>query len=272
MRLSVNHASVYSFSYPVRYVVQSHRLHPNRFDGQRIVKWRVSVEGARFGAPFRDGAGDTLRTVSLTGPVERVEVRVKGIVETTDMSGVLAGHRERINPLAYLRDTPATLADAALTGLAKTALRGAAGADALDRAHRLSNAVADAIAYRPGSTQAHTTAAEALALGEGVCQDHAHALIAVARHRAIPARYVTGYLHAGGDGSPHEAGHAWAELHVGGLGWVGFDPANRCCPDERYIRLGSGLDASDAAPIRGVTHGEGTEMLHVTVEVAAAQQ
>ena len=46
---------------------------------------------------------------------------------------------------------------------------------------RLSAAVADAIAYRPGATHAHTTAAEALALGEGVCQDHAHALIAAAR-------------------------------------------------------------------------------------------
>ncbi len=31
--------------------------------------------------------------------------------------------------------------------------------------------------------------------------------------------------------------------------------ANRCCPDERYVRLGSGYDAQDAAPIRGIAMG-----------------
>jgi transglutaminase-like putative cysteine protease len=71
---------------------------------------------------------------------------------------------------------------------------------------------------------------------------------------------------------PAEAAHAWAELHVQGLGWVGFDPANRCCPDARYIRLGSGLDARAAAPIRGIARGGGGESLDVAVAVAAAQQ
>jgi transglutaminase-like putative cysteine protease len=80
-------------------------------------------------------------------------------------------------------------------------------------------------------------------LGEGVCQDHAHALISLARTIGLPARYVSGYLHADADGHAHEAAHAWAEVWVEGLGWIGFDAANRCCPDERYVRLGSGYDA-----------------------------
>lgn len=132
--------------------------------------------------------------------------------------------------------------------------------------------MADAIAYRPGATHAHTTAAEALALGEGVCQDHAHALIAVARLAGMPARYVSGYLFASLDGQPHEAAHAWAEVHIAGLGWVGFDPANRCCPDERYIRLGSGADSREAAPIRGVSRGNTAERLDVSVAVHSVQQ
>ncbi len=86
----------------------------------------------------------------------------------------------------------------------------------------------------------------------------------------MPARYVTGYLMTRGDGSLEEASHAWAEILVAGLGWVGFDAANRCCPDERYIRLGSGRDARDAAPIRGVSRGGGVEALDVSVSVSAA--
>jgi len=88
----------------------------------------------------------------------------------------------------------------------------------------------------------------------------------------LPARYVSGYLFADAQGVAHEAAHAWAEVYVAGLGWVGFDPANRCCPDDRYIRLGSGLDAQDAAPIRGIARGMGAESLDVTVAVQALQQ
>ena len=77
---------------------------------------------------------------------------------------------------------------------------------------------------------------------------------------------------SGGDGSPGEVAHAWAEIWVQGLGWIGFDPANACCPDDRYIRLGSGLDAQDAAPIRGTARGPGAEILDVSVAVQAVQQ
>lgn len=264
MLLTVDHVTRYRYGAPVRGVVQSHRLTPSVFDGQRVVSWSVTVSDATRGAQLRDGAGDAVQGWTVKGPVSEIAVHVQGTVETVDLAGVLRGHRETVPPDAYLRDTPATAADGALRALA-TAAKGAEGA--LAAAHALAAAVADAIAYRPGVTEARTTAAEALALGEGVCQDHAHALIAVARAAGLPARYVSGYLFADAEGVAHEAAHAWAEIHVAGLGWVGFDPANRCCPDARYIRLGSGFDAQDAAPIRGIARGAGTESLEVTVKV-----
>ncbi|KPQ07861.1 MAG: transglutaminase-like protein [Rhodobacteraceae bacterium HLUCCA12] len=268
MKLLVRHESVYRYDSPVRGVVQSHRLTPARYDGQQVLDWSVQVSGGQMGGGFQDGAGDWVQAWTIPGPVSEITVTVQGNVDTVDLTGVLRGYRERIAPAVYLRHTPATIPDAALTELAQGGPEG----DALALAHTLAEAVADAIAYRPGVTHAHTTAAEALALGEGVCQDHTHALIACARMRGMPARYVSGYLHADADGQEHEAAHAWAEIHVGDLGWVGFDAPNRCCPDERYIRLGSGLDARDAAPIRGIARGNGTEDLDVTVAVVAQQQ
>ncbi len=271
MILTVNHVTTYQYDAPMRAAVQSLRLFPSRFDGQRTISWEVAVEGGLRGGAFRDGAGDKVEGWSLRGPVSELTVSVVGQVDTTDLAGVLRGHRETVNPLAYMRETTATWMDDAIRSLAGEATAGAT--DALDRAHRLSRAVAAAIAYRPGATHAHTTAAEALALGEGVCQDHAHALIACARAQAMPARYVSGYLFAREDGGPHEAAHAWAEIWVEGIGWIGFDPANECCPDARYIRLGSGLDAREAAPIKGVAQGQGTqERLDVTVALEAVQQ
>ena len=265
MRLIVDHVTRYTYDQPVRGVVQSHRLTPSTFEGQTVIDWQVSVSDGIPGGQFRCGAGDRLQGWSVLGPVSEICVTVRGTVETLDLAGVLRGHRETVKPEVYLRDTLPTRIDTALADLGAVA-EGAA--NPLDAAHRISAAVSEAIAYRPGATDAHTTASEALSRGEGVCQDHAHAMIAIARDRGIPARYVSGYLFADAEGTAHEAAHAWAELWIAGLGWVGFDAANRCCPDARYIRLGSGFDAQDAAPIRGIARGPGSETMDVTVLVA----
>lgn len=267
MLLTVDHRTRYAWDRPVRGLVQSHRLSPAAFDGQRVHAWEVTVTGGVRGGGFRDGAGDWVQGWTVAGPVEAVEVRVTGLVETADTAGVLRGHRESVPPGAWLRATAATRADAGLKALADSA-RSADGP--LATVHAASAAIAAAIAYVPGATAPQTTAAEALAKGEGVCQDHAQAMIACARSLGLPARYVTGYLFTEAD--PAEAAHAWAEVWIEGLGWTGFDPANRCCPDARYIRLGCGLDARDAAPIRGVARGSAAgERLEVEVRVAQAQ-
>lgn len=268
MRLQIEHSTTYTFNPPMRGVVQSLRLWPSRCDGQNVLSWDVLIDGAERGAEFRDAAGDRIETASILGPVDEVVVRVSGLVETQDLAGVLSGHRERIRPAAYLRYTRFTKPDSDLSDLAASAVANA-GSD-LDRAHALSGAVAEAIAYTPGQTDHSTTAAEALAAGHGVCQDHAHALIAAALSLGIPARYVTGYLHA--EGGIAEASHAWAELYVPDLGWVGFDASNGLCPNENYVRVGSGYDAVDAAPIRGVAQGAGAEEMTIDVTVVEAAQ
>ncbi|MBV0914091.1 transglutaminase family protein [Anianabacter salinae] len=274
MRLHVTHTTTYRFSEPVRGLVQSLRMRPAEFEGQTIIEWSRTVTDAVFGAGFHDGAGDFVETASIRGFVSQIEVTNEGIVETSDMAGVLRGHRERIAPEVYLQSTDATEPDPAIAALAETAVAGIAAEDVLERAHALSAAVQEALVYSPGETDAHTRAAEALEQGKGVCQDLAHLLIAAARAAGIPARYVCGYLHTDGadDLIGASASHAWAELHVPALGWVAFDPTNGVCPDERYVRLGSGLDAEDAAPIRGIVMGRGDETLDVTVAVQNMQQ
>ena len=86
---------------------------------------------------------------------------------------------------------------------------------------------------------------EAFEAGQGVCQDHAHIFIAAARKLAVPARYVTGYLHVEGEERPSLTTPG-RRPGSSGLGWVGFDPANHICPTERYVRLACGFDAASA--------------------------
>ncbi len=272
MILTVSHSTRYQFETPVSGIIQSLRLKPSQYEGQRLIDWSIDVPGAVMGPSCRDGAGDYLQTASLRAPMTHIDVIVTGSVETVDTSGVLRGHRERVPPRAYLRHTARTESNRAIHDLVDETLAGHETAPTLKRAHLLAAAVLEALPYRSGTTDAHTTGAEAMTEGSGVCQDHAHVLIACAHLAGLPARYVSGYLNATSEYHTGEATHAWAEVFIEGLGWVGFDASNQCCPDENYIRLGSGLDAQDAAPIRGLVLGGAEEKLDVSVVVEAQQQ
>lgn len=265
MILTVEHLTRYSYDRPVRGLVQSHRLTPASFTGQKVLDWQVTVTDGLRGGTFRDGAGDQVESWSVIGPISAVEVKVTGTVETDDQSGVLRGHRECVAPECYLQPTAFTHPDGTIRALAAEV----EGLEPLEAAHTLSDLVSKAIVWTPGVTQSQTTASEALAQAQGVCQDHSHALIAAARVLGMPARYISGYMLAEEE---QDAAHAWVEIFVKSLGWVGLDAANGCCPDDRYIRLASGLDAQDAAPIRGWARGDGLESLDVAVAVQTAQQ
>ena len=86
----------------------------------------------------------------------------------------------------------------------------------------------------------------------------------------LPARYVSGYLRMDGQ-DEQSATHAWAEAHVEGLGWVGFDVSNAISPDTRYVRVATGLDYTEAAPVSGHRYGAATENMDVTLQVTQQQ-
>jgi transglutaminase-like putative cysteine protease len=136
----------------------------------------------------------------------------------------------------------------------------------LDRLHRLSAGILEDVSYEKGFTDAGTGAEEAVVAGHGVCQDHAHIFIACARALNVPARYVSGYLMMT-EQVEQEASHAWAEAFVDGLGWVGFDVSNGISPDQRYVRVASGRDYGEAAPVTGIRYGAHDEAMHVSLAV-----
>ncbi|MGA7117849.1 MAG: transglutaminase family protein [Hyphomicrobium sp.] len=262
MLLSVKHTTTYRYDTLARYAIESLRLTPPTFDGQKVLSWQVNAPGIERAARFQDGFGNVVHLTVLHDEHNSITIEATGVVETQDRIGVAKGLSEPAPLRIYLRETPRTAPDDAIRGLAAKCKGGCT----LDRLHRLMHTVREAVSYEIGTTHSHTSATEALADGTGVCQDYAHIFISGARTLGIPARYVNGYFFAGTP-DPSDAHHAWAEAWVDGLGWVGFDPANLICPTERYVRLATGLDAATAAPIRGNRRGGQNETLDVVVEV-----
>lgn len=268
MRLSIIHDTVYQYDEAASLIVQALRMWPAPSDGQVIKSWRVEVDGRRLEPTCNDGFGNPVATHTIDRRVESVRLSVRGEVQTHDRHGVHGEDAGSLPPLFFLAGTELT---ASTPQIAELADRVAGDGSAIERLHRLSNGVRDRVDYVTASTHAETTAAEAFAAGAGVCQDHAHVLISAARGIGFPARYVSGYLCPRDTGTP-AASHAWAEIFVEDLGWVGFDAANRQAPDERYVRIASGRDYRDAAPVRGVRLGGVAETLNVEVDISEASR
>lgn len=269
MRLLIHHQTEYRFTEPQSRVVQLLRMTPSSHIGQNIADWRIDVDCDARLKHSTDGYGNIVSMLYLAGPIERIGLRVTGEVLTEDRAGSVSGAIETLPPAVYTRPTELTGIDEHVAELVERAV---GTGDALSRAHALNSAVHELIHCRRERSTEVRSVREVLADLSGCSMDMAHVLIAAARAAGFPARFVTGYIYRDEpDCSHRQAPHFWAEIDVPDYGWIGFDPANDMCPNDRYVRVAKGLDFRDAAPISGARVGGGHEVLNVGVDVSLSQ-
>ena len=264
MRLRILHTTTYHFDQPMAYGLQQLRVVPKSRTGQTVLSWQMNIDGGQVETEFTYHHQNRVSLISFDPCASSIIIHCAGEVETTDTSGV-TGRHGGFAPLWFFRGaTELTRAGPKLRAL----IRGLKEEDADDlrRLHALSARIRSALPYEIGLTQSTTTAEEALEQGGGVCQDHAHIFVAAARQLGVPARYVSGYLMMN-DRVHQDASHAWAEAYVEPLGWVGFDVSNGISPDQRYVRVATGLDYRDAAPVSGLRFGSGGEAMSIDIQV-----
>lgn len=269
MRLAIRHTTRYRFDQPVAHALQRLRLTPKATQGQTVLDWSMEYSAARRELEYEDQHHNHVTLISVHPGAEEVTVTCQGTVETSDNAGIIGRHAGHLPLWSFVGQTDLTRPGARLRHLVRSLE--APDRSRLDYLHALSDAIRGQVAYVVGSTSVGTTAEQALDASCGVCQDHAHIFIGAARLTGIPARYVSGYLMMN-DRIEQEATHAWAEAHVDGLGWVGFDVSNGISPDPRYVRIATGRDYRDAAPITGVSFGGASEKLEVSVAVEQQRQ
>lgn len=267
MKLLIRHQTAYYYGAGSSRAIMLLRLRPRSHAGQAVRDWQISVNDEPVTAFTTNGYGDLESLWIHNERMAAITIVAQGTVETLDTHGVLSGLEERANSRLFLRETPLTRPTEALRAFVADV---DGGNDVLAKLHALTNEIVNEVPYRAGATNADTRAGDAFAMGAGVCQDHAQIFITGARLLGVPARYVTGYLLAQeGDNPLHET-HAWAEALVPGLGWIGFDASNQMCVTDHYVRIACGLDAFDAAPVRGLVTAAGDIGIDADVRIAQA--
>ena len=247
---SLNQSLRYEYPGPIRHL--AHRLMvvpPSAHGDQRRLSHRVEVRGVVARVTERvDGFGNHVVDVRADRVEEAVEfdawVRVERAARPVAAGAAVGDLSDR----RFLGPSPLTTADDRLRQAARD-LTCVAGGDARALADRVCEWVNSAITYDGDATDVWTTAAGALDLGRGVCQDYAHVMLSVLRLCRLPARYVSGHLR--GEGGTH----AWVEVLVpdgdGGAEAVALDPTHARAPGPGYVTVAVGRDYGDVAPTSG---------------------
>jgi transglutaminase-like putative cysteine protease len=123
------------------------------------------------------------------------------------------------------------------------------------------------IKYSKGSTSVSTSANDILLSPEGVCQDFTHLFIAMCRYNGIPARYVSGYVYPDNNILGALQMHAWAEVLVPDIGWIGLDPTNNMMVNDYFIKVSHGTDYNDCSPLKGILNTFGANKTSHDVQV-----
>ncbi|MEZ5212237.1 MULTISPECIES: transglutaminase family protein [unclassified Gordonia (in: high G+C Gram-positive bacteria)] len=275
-RLRVVHTTGFSYSAPVATSFNETRITPRGDSRQVVVAEHVDTAPTARQYRYTDYWGTQVITFDLHVPHDRLEVISSAVVETEDEvrpPEAVAADWKRLRSAEVvdacdemLCPTPYTPHTDELAAHAREAAGDLAPAAAAEAVVARVNAE---MRYLPGTTEVHTTAADAWERRSGVCQDYAHITLAMLRSLGIPARYVSGYLHPKASAAIGETvageSHAWVEVWTGG--WWGIDPTNATPVDGHHILIGTGRDYADVPPIKGIYTGGGTSELDVSVRI-----
>ena len=208
---------------------------PARHGNQYRRAHRLDVHGVQARRSVRrDVNGNVVALLRAERVDEAVEFRLAAVLERVRADGPAVLPAAALTSPQLLKPTRLTAADDRLRALADDL--GGRGDTPVESAQRVCDAVHAAITYEYGVTSVQTTAAEALALGRGVCQDFAHVMLAL--------------CHLLGQGGTH----AWVEVIVARADEaiaVAFDPCNGRRAGAGYVTVATGRDYGDVAPASG---------------------
>src|SRR6201996_3107314 len=118
MRLRIAHTTTYRYTPPATSVIQILRMTPGSHDGQYVVNWQIDVSTDSRLDMHEDAFGNVTHVITH-GTIETLTITAEGLIETHDSGGLLKGTDERFPPSLFLRGTPLTTPNAAMTSFVR---------------------------------------------------------------------------------------------------------------------------------------------------------
>ncbi|WP_377887660.1 transglutaminase domain-containing protein [Alkalihalobacillus sp. R86527] len=279
MKFEVTQTNSYEYERPVRQSINQYRLRPLHDEMQSLEAYSAIINPSSPTYGHFDYWGNYVETFYLWEEHRNLSIETISKVETCPREIDLAmsltyEQKQELTSHAFKQAHAEYLIDRNYTIVSESVMKQETNElwtqsrDELDFVVQLNEHIYNTMTYVSGATNVLTTAEEVLHHRTGVCQDFTHLMLALCRYRGIPARYVSGYIYIGENSAYRgdAATHAWLEVKLPGLEWIGLDPTNNVIASEQHIRIAVGRDYSDISPLKGVYIG-GTHTLDVSVSV-----
>lgn len=101
---------------------------------------------------------------------------------------------------------------------------------------------------------------ETFGIKKGSCRDLSWMQINLLRNYGIAARFVSGYFYFEMDKPVYEL-HAWVEVFIPGIGWLGFDPSHGILTGNTHFAVASSAIPENTMPVSGGIRGSATSQL-----------
>ena len=281
MLLKITHETNLTYTAPINETVMELRMAPRQEQDQRRLSFRLAIGPAAPVTGYFDWLGNLVHAFTLNAFHSQIRIVATSVVETRRLpeTSVIATDPWPINPELldysvrdFTRFSSAVGDGPELREITRT-LNTADGLPMHEVADRMLKLIDSEFVYEKGVTDAASSLTDVLKHRRGVCQDYAHIMIGMARTLGIPARYVSGVVHPLGElYRGYTQTHAWCELYFPSIGWVGFDPTNKCTITEHFVRVAVGRDYRDVPPNRGMFKGKATEKMDVQVHTEQMKQ
>jgi transglutaminase-like putative cysteine protease len=274
MILEVQHETRLEYSESVTEAVTELRMEPVSDDDQSCHSFHLAVSPPTEMFRFHDGFTNSVHHFNVLTSHREVRILAAGVVETHPRARNLSSS-DAVYPLnldavdlevlGFLKFRGPVRQTPALNPVLET-LRPRRGMRLAELVANTASYIRGHFQYARAVTQASSPIDDVLQQGKGVCQDFAHLMIAILRAFDVPARYVSGYIHRPNKDSQS---HAWCEVWLPDLGWMGIDPTNDRIVGEPFIKVATGRDYTDVPPNKGVYRGKAEEKISVRVETRA---
>lgn len=102
----------------------------------------------------------------------------------------------------------------------------------------------------------------------GSCRDLSWMQINLLRNYGIAARFVSGYFYFDMEKPIYEL-HAWVEVFIPGIGWLGCDPSHGILTGNTHFPVASSAIPENTMPVSGGIRGSASSQLttHLSIEV-----
>ncbi len=284
MKIQISHMTRYRYEEPVFNSVNEVRLTPRTNDRQSCHHHSVFINPTVPLFTYEDYFGNRVYSFSIADPHDEIVIETHSIVATYDEQiknvqeypldeelKILASEQFQNDFAEYLTNTTYTFLTPEIQAFTEDTKNSSEVTSVYQIIENISRSIYTQFKYDPEATDVQTTVADTFKLKRGVCQDFAHLMISMCKSLGIPARYVSGYHFVGdlqgGHADFEQASHAWIEVYVPEIGWLGFDPTNNGKVNWRYVKIGHGRDYKDIVPIKGSYLGVANQTLEIAVDV-----